>query len=57
MTSADVASDYLDEGGGKCFPEAACFYGSLDSLCTLVKCFEPEDWKRPGPTIKLYRLD
>jgi len=57
MIKAGVARRFQREDVAGRYPESALFYGSLDSLCTLVKEFAPEPWVCTGPTIRVYRID
>jgi hypothetical protein len=56
MVSSIVTHRYYDEGFTERFVKSTPFYRQLDSLCVLVKTVEPEPWRRPGPTIKIYSL-
>jgi hypothetical protein len=56
IVSSHVTQRYYSEGFTEHLMRSTPFYRDLDSLAVLVKTFEPRPWKRPGPTLKIYRI-
>jgi len=56
ITSSFITERYYDESFTERLMKSSPFYGSLDSLAAVVKVFQPKPWTRPGPTIKVYKI-
>ncbi len=56
ITSSSDYAKYFREKHKLRFPSIHQFYLDLFSHATLIKEFRPDDWDRPGPAVKIFKL-
>jgi 4-amino-4-deoxy-L-arabinose transferase-like glycosyltransferase len=57
ITTSEDYELYLNGPRRATFPFTHAFYRDLFDQATLVKEFHPDPWHRPGPVVKIFRLD